>query len=321
MRYEDVPIFTRDFLSYMDTIKGKSENTINEYYYDLRLFLRFIKKNKNNLKEPYNEIDVSNTDISTIKEISLSDLYSYMAYLSHDRKNSPSSRARKVASIKSLFKYLNKKAKLIDFDPAIELETPKLKKRLPVHLDITESKNLLSVVSGKYETRDYAILTFFLNCGLRLSELVHINISHIRNDTLKVLGKGGKERTIYLNKACVSSLENYLKVRPNNGVKDKDALFLSERKSRISTKTIQYIVKKYIQLCGLDPKTFSTHKLRHTAATLMYQHGNVDIRALQEILGHECITTTEIYTHIDDKQLKNAINKNPLSQVSKKGKN
>jgi site-specific recombinase XerD len=238
-----------------------------------------------------------------------------MAFLAHDRSNSTPSRARKVASVKSFFKYLNKKARVIDFDPSIELETPKIQKRLPRYLDIDESKNLLSSISGKYEIRDYAIFTLFLNCGLRLSELVGINLSNIKGDTLKVMGKGEKERTIYLNEACINALNKYLNVRQNDGVKDKDALFLSERKSRISNKTVQYIVKKFIGMSGLDQNLYSTHKLRHTAATLMYKHGNVDIRALQEILGHECITTTEIYTHVDKAQLKNAVNKNPLSDL------
>jgi site-specific recombinase XerD len=321
MKYEDVPVFVRDFLSYMDTIKGKSINTVKEYYYDLRLFIRFIKKTKQNLTEtPIEDIEIISVDIHFIKDITLSDLYCYMAYLSQERENTPSARARKVASIKSFYKYLHKKARLIEVDPAVELETPKLQKRLPVHLDINESKNLLHSVAGKYEIRDYAILILFLNCGLRLSELVHINISQIKNEKLKVLGKGGKERTIYLNQACINALENYLKVRQKDGIKDKDALFLSERKSRISNKTVQHIVKKYIRISGLDPNTYSTHKLRHTAATLMYQHGNVDLRSLQEILGHESISTTEIYTHVNDQQLKNAVSKNPLSGMKQRSR-
>jgi integrase/recombinase XerD len=320
MYYQDVPAFAKDFLSYMDTIKGKSVHTVKEYYYDLRLFLRFLKNYKLNLNLPIEKVSVVDLSQEFIQEISLSDLYCYMAYLSQDRSNSPSSRARKVASIKSFFKYLHKKAHFISWDPAVELETPKLKKRLPVHLNIEESRNLLFSVTGKYEYRDYAILTLFLNCGLRLSELVHINMSHIKGDTLKVLGKGGRERTIYLNHACLEALKIYLENRNADHVKDKDALFLSERKKRISHKMVQYLVKKYIRLSGLDPHTYSTHKLRHTAATLMYQHGHVDIRALQEILGHQSITTTEIYTHIDDQQLKNAVSKNPLSQMKPKRK-
>ena len=318
MIYHDMPSICRDFLSYMETIKGKSLNTVKEYYYDLRLFLRYMKKNKLSLNTDMDELNILDVDIEFIKNISLSDLYAYMSFLAHERSNKPAARARKVASVKSFFKYLSKKAHLLEKDPSIELETPKIQKRLPKHLDIEESTHLLLSVDGKHEVRDYAMLTLFLNCGLRLSELVHINISSIKSDTLKVVGKGNKERTIYLNEACLEAIKKYLEVRPYDCVKDKDALFLSERKSRISAKMVQYIVKKFIGISGLDTKVYSTHKLRHTAATLMYQHGQVDIRALQEILGHECITTTEIYTHIDKSQLKDAVSKNPLSTVRQK---
>ena len=204
---------------------------------------------------------------------------------------------------------------MLDYNPASELDSPKILKRLPKYLNIDESKRLLNSIDGKHRERDYAIITLFLNCGLRLSELVNININNIKNDTLTVIGKGNKERTIYLNNACINAINNYLKVRPVNGVKDKNALFLSERKQRISNKTVQSIVKKYIMLAGLDPERYSTHKLRHTAATLMYRYGNVDIRALQRILGHESISTTEIYTHVDDSQLRNAVFSNPLANI------
>lgn len=310
-----MPTLSRDFLSYMETIKGKSLGTVKEYYYDLRLFFRYIKKYKQSLKTDIDEISVIDVDIEFIKNITLSDLYCYMAFLAHDRSNGATARARKVASVKSFFKYLSKKAHLIEKDPSIELETPKIQKRLPKYLNVDESTNLLLSVDGKYEIRDYAMLTLFLNCGLRLSELVNINISNIKADTLMVLGKGNKERTIYLNDACLEAIKRYLEVRPYDCVKDKDALFLSERKSRISNKMVQFIVKKFIGQSGLDVKLYSTHKLRHTAATLMYKHGNVDIRALQGILGHECITTTEIYTHVDNDQLKNAVSKNPLANM------
>lgn len=236
-----------------------------------------------------------------------------MSFVSNNRSNSSYARARKVASLKSFFKYLTNKAKLIDKNPALELESPKIVKRLPRYLNIDESKQLLSSVDGQYSARDYAILTLFLNCGLRLSELVGINLNNIKNNTLTVIGKGDKERMIPLNAACIQAIDNYKKVRPVEGVKDKNALFLSERKQRISKSTVQYIVKKYITSAGLDPKRYSTHKLRHTAATLMYRYGQVDIRSLQELLGHESISTTEIYTHLDEQQLRNAVDSNPLS--------
>lgn len=313
---DEAPLILKDFLNYMETIKGKSKNTTKEYFYDLRLFLRFMKVYRGMAKEEdFDVIPIQDVDVEFIKSISLSDLYSYMSFLSRERDAVASSRSRKVASIRSFFSYLTNKAKLLDYNPAAELESPKILKRLPRYLNIEESKKLLNSVSGEHRQRDYAIITLFLNCGLRLSELVSINLNKIKNDTLTVIGKGGKERTIYLNKACLKALDAYLRVRPVEGVKDKNALFLSERKKRISNKTVQYIVKKYIKSAGLDPERYSTHKLRHTAATLMYKYGNVDIRALQEILGHESISTTEIYTHLDSQQLKNAVESNPLADI------
>lgn len=319
INFNDAPQVVRDFLNYMETIKGKSQNTIKEYFYDLRTFLRFLKIQKgcidNNI--PFDEISIDDVTIDLIKEIDLSDLYEYMAYVNRKRSNNANSRARKVASIKSFFNYLNTKAKLIDVNPAKDLDSPKLKKGIPKYLSLDESKQLLHSVEGKHQARDYAILTLFLNCGLRLSELVSINLNNIKGDTLTVIGKGNKERTIYLNQACMNAIDNYRRVRPVNGVKDKNALFLSERKQRISNKTVQFIVKKYIKKAGLDSEKFTTHKLRHTAATLMYKHGSVDIRTLQEILGHEHLSTTEIYTHVDNQQLRNATERNPLANVNK----
>ncbi len=315
--FDGMPPLAKDFLNYMETIRGKSRNTIKEYCYDLRLFFRFIKLDRN-LVDPacdFDKIDVSDIDVDLVRSITLSDLYSFMSFLSRERDNSARTRARKVACIRSFFNYLTTKAKILETNPAAELDSPKILKSLPKYLNIEESKRLLNAVDGKHKERDYAILTLFLNCGLRLSELVNINLNMLRKDTLTVVGKGNKERTIYLNDACIKALEAYLKVRPVNGVRDKNALFLSERKQRISNKTVQHIVKKYIKSSGLDPERYSTHKLRHTAATLMYKYGNVDIRALQEILGHESVSTTEIYTHVDSQQLRNAVKSNPLSNI------
>ncbi len=312
---EEMPQLLKDFLNYMETIKGKSPNTTKEYFYDLRLFFRFIIQQNDSSYKDYDieSIPISKITIEDIKRVGLSDLYSFMSFVTRRRDNNPSSRARKVASLRSFFNYLTNKAKLLDYNPTSELESPKLMKRLPKYLNIEESKKLLITIDGEFKERDYCIITLFLNCGLRLSELVNINISKIKNDTLTVIGKGDKERTIYLNAACLDAMEKYLAVRPHEGVKDKNALFLSKRKQRISNKTVQYIVKKYIKSAGLDVERYSTHKLRHTAATLMYKHGGVDIRSLQEILGHESIKTTEIYTHVDNAQLKKAIESNPLS--------
>ncbi|UZQ86819.1 tyrosine recombinase XerC [Thermoclostridium stercorarium] len=315
---EDAPVLLKDFLNYMQTIKGKSANTVQVYLYDLRVFMRFLKIHKKLVPEDtdFDSIDISDVDENFLKTVTLSDLYSFMSFVSNNRSNSVYARARKVASLKSFFKYLTTKAKVLDINPAQELESPKIVKRLPRYLNIEESKKLLSSVDGKYSARDYAILTLFLNCGLRLSELVGINLNSIQNNTLRVIGKGNKERIIPLNSACIDAINEYMKVRPVEGVIDKNALFLSERKQRISKATVQHIVKKYIISAGLDPKRYSTHKLRHTAATLMYKYGHVDIRALQELLGHESIATTEIYTHLDEQQLKNAVDSNPLATFS-----
>jgi len=319
--FDEAPQMVRDFLSYMETIKGKSKNTVKEYYFDLRTFFRFMKLHKNLVRTDvdFDNIPIHDITVDFVKDITLSDLYEYMTYINRERDNKSRTRARKVASLKSFYHYLNIKAKLIDVNPARELDSPKIQKSLPKYLTLDESKQLLQSVTGKHKERDYAILTLFLNCGLRLSELVNININRIspNRDRLTVIGKGNKERTIYLNKACTKAINDYLEVRPVDGVKDKNALFLSERKQRISNKTVQHLVKKYLGMAGLDTEKYSTHKLRHTAATLMYKHGEVDIRALQEILGHEQLSTTEIYTHVDNQQLKNAVDRNTLAELEK----
>lgn len=313
------PTILNDFLTYNTVICNRSPNTVKEYNYDLVNFLKYMKNQKYKLNEvDYSKINIQDIDIDFIKKITLSDLYEYMHYLSTHSINKPASRARKIASIKSFFKYLNKKAKLLDTNITLDLDSPKLDKRIPKHLTLDESKKLLNTVNAdtsKNRERDHAIITLFLNCGMRLSELISINITDIKDDTLTVIGKGNKERTIYLNKACLKALDEYKKVRPVNNVKDKDALFLSERKQRISKRTVQYIVEKNVLKSNLDPKKYTPHKLRHTAATLMYKYGNVDIRALQEILGHESISTTEIYTHVDNDQIKAAVDSNPLSNM------
>lgn len=321
--FNDMPDIVIEFLNYMLTIKNTSKKTVSEYHYDLRTFMRFIKVTKHNADEKkFRELPVSDITLDDIKNIDLTDLYSFMAFTSRELNNTAITRARKVACLRSFYKYLNTKVKLIDYNPAAELDSPKLVKRLPKYLNLEESINLLNSVNGKKNVaRDYAILVLFMNCGLRLSELVGININSIRGDTLTVIGKGNKERTVYLNKACQDAVEAYKVERAKlKVIKDPKALFISERKVRISPKTVQYLVKKYIQASGLDPDKYSPHKLRHTAATLMYKHGNVDIRALQAILGHESIATTEIYTHIDDEKLRDAVKSNPLSSISPKNK-
>ncbi len=316
--FEMFPVL-QDFLSYMLTIKGKSQNTVQVYFYDLRVFFRFMKLHRNitDKKTEFENISITDIDIAFIRSITLSDLYAFLAFVSNNRDNSSYARARKVASLKSFFKYLTLKAKLLDINPAAELESPKILMRLPRYLNVEESKQLLNSIDGQFSERDYAIITIFLNCGLRLSELVGINLNNIKGTSLNVIGKGDKERSVPLNQACIKALEAYMKVRPVNGVKDRNALFISERKQRISKESVQKIVKKYIKAAGLDPDRYSTHKLRHTAATLMYKYGHVDIRSLQELLGHESISTTQIYTHLDSNQLKTAVESNPLADFKK----
>ena len=323
----DNPEFINSFLDYSATILNKSPNTIKEYNYDLVMFLRFIKIHFNLTDEvDFSKIPVKDISIETIKKLTLNDIHAFLSYMAVELKSKSATRARKASTIRIFFNYLSQKAHLIEINPAQNLETPKLDKRLPKYLNLEESKKLLQVTANednRNSQRDYAIITLFLNCGMRLSELVGINLQDIdfEESKLNVIGKGNKERTIYLNKACIKALKDYIDVRPKQGVKvDKQishkALFLSERRERISNRTVQYIVDKELRAAGLDTSKYSTHKLRHTAATLMYQYGNVDIRALQELLGHESISTTEIYTHVNNEQVRNAIEKNPLSNIS-----
>ncbi len=317
----EAPRVIIDFLGYMQTVKGKSLKTVDEYYIDLRTFFRYIKYSKKLVPENvlFEEININDIDIDLIKSITLTDLYDYLNYLLVERKNNAATRARKISSLRSFFNYLTSKVGLLEKDPTIELDMPKRKSSLPKFLTLEQSIDLLKCVNGPYKERDYCILTLFLNCGMRLSELVGINLSDVKSDnTLKLTGKGNKERIIYLNDACLSALEQYLKVRPKNNLKDRNALFISKFNKRISPKTVQYIVKKYLKHIELDNQGYSVHKLRHTAATLMYQHGDVDIRILKDILGHSNLGTTEIYTHTSNKQIEKAVSSNPLASIKNK---
>lgn len=318
--YDDIPNYMKEFLSYMQNIKNRSSNTVREYYYDLRDVFRFLKLYKSKIKidnitpELINNTDISDLDLEFLRKIDLTDLYEYLNYISNVRLDKSTTRARKVAALKSFFNFMTFKQKALEKNPTVELETPKLSKRLPKYLTLDESKALLNSIEGKNEKRDTCIITLFLNCGLRLSELVSINMKDMKNNVLTVVGKGDKERSVYLNNACQRAIEEYIAVRPKD-VKDREALFISERGTRIGRRTVEMMVKKYITLAGLDPKKYSPHKLRHTAATLMHKYGNVDIRSLQQILGHESISTTEIYTHIDNEQVKEALESNPLNNI------
>ncbi len=318
---QDMPYYLKDFITYMEAIRGKSKNTVLEYFFDLRTFLRYMKVlHMNASLDEFESIPIDDISIEFIQSITLHDLYEFLSYTSSERLNNANSRARKVAALRSFFKYLNTKAKLIADNPAKDLDSPKIPKSLPKYLSLDESRSLLSHIDGKDKLRDYAIITLFLNCGMRLSELAAINLKDIKDEKLTVIGKGNKERVIYLNKACMQAIEAYIeKERPKEGIKHphQNALFISRNKQRLSIKTIQHLVKKHLNAAGLDDTKYSVHKLRHTAATLMYQHGHVDVRVLQEILGHTNLATTQIYTHLDSEQLRHAADSNPLSDLEK----
>lgn len=316
--YQALPQSARSFLSYMSNIKGKSDKTVHEYFYDLRTFFRFMKCTRGLADfDEFDEIDCTDINDDFIRSITLDDIYSFLTYANRQRDNNANSRARKVSCLKSYFNYLSTKAGVLDVNVTKELEAPKLPARLPTYLTLAESKRLLDAVDGEFKVRDYCIILLFLNCGMRLSELVGINLGDISGDRLTVIGKGNKQRTIYLNSSCIDAINEYMKIRPNDGLKDRNALFLSKQKSRISNNMVYKMVQKNLLRAGLDPNKYSPHKLRHTAATLMYKHGNVDVRALQEILGHEQLSTTQIYTHVDEEELRGAIERNPLADFKR----
>ena len=317
------PAFLRDFLTYNETIKGKSSRSVEGYYIDLRTFFRYLLLVRGIAPKDaeFNKIDINAADIELVRSVTISDLYAFMVYCKEELKNNTATRARKTSTLRIFFKYMSVQTHQIPTNPAELLESPKVKQSLPKHLTLENSLELLNSVDGANERRDYCILTLFLNCGLRLSELCGLNLSDISSDgIMTVTGKGNKERAVYLNDSCKAAIKAYLAVRPNEGIviTDRNALFISRNHRRISPKTVQHIVKTYLKKAGLDGMGFSTHKLRHTAATLMYQHGNVDIRVLKDILGHANLGTTQIYTHVSDAQIKRAVDANPLSNVKDK---
>ena len=328
MDRSDAPQVLRDFLVYHETIRGHSKNTVDEYYLDLRTFFRYLKLTRGLVPRSteLEDISISDIDVPFISKVTLAEIYDFLAFLSRDRIKQPnsaepefgltaSSRARKIAAIRSFFKYMTVKAKLLEENPVQDLDSPKLPKTLPRYLTLEESQRLLSAVDGSNKERDYCILCIFLNCGLRISELVGMNVNDYRGDSLRVIGKGNKERTVYLNDACRAALDAWLEVRRNLVPARVSAMFLSNRRTRISVDSVQVMVKKYLKRAGLDASLYSTHKLRHTAATLMLQNG-VDVRTLQEVLGHENLNTTQIYTHIDNAELRTAAAANPLSHFT-----
>lgn len=323
----DSPNILRDFLIYHETIKAHSQKTVDEYYLDLRNFFRYLKIIRGLVPRSTNmdEITIDDVDLNFVSTVTLPEVYEYLSYLSRDRlKNqrsrnaqyglSSTTRARKIATIRSFYKYLTVKAKLLEVNPVQDLDSPKVPKSLPRYLTLDESRRLLASVDGRNRDRDYCILCIFLNCGLRISEIVGLNLSDIRADHLRIVGKGNKERVVYLNEATAQAINNYLVVRSGVEPLDKNALFLSNRRTRMSREAVHSMVKNSLLRAGLDANKYSSHKLRHTAATLMLQNG-VDVRTLQELLGHDHLNTTEIYTHVDNTELRLAADSNPLGRL------
>lgn len=330
-RYNDCPQILRDFLIYHETIKGQSELTIREYYLDLRMFLRFMKlmRNEMSIITRLDSIDIKDIDLDFLRDITTSDIFDFLSYLAKDRNPtpdspspdfgiSPAARARKLSALKSFFKYLTVRTKLLTENPVADLEYPKLRKSLPKYLTLEQSAALLRSVSGQNQARDYAILMLFLNCGIRRSELVGLNLTDVYEDRIRVVGKGNKERFVYFGSACRKAINAYLPERQKNILTDNRALFGSRNGNRISTDAVHALVKKALLKAGLDPTQFSAHKLRHTAATMMLS-GGVDVKTVQEVLGHENLNTTQIYTHIENTELKIAAEANPISKLDFSG--
>jgi site-specific recombinase XerD len=305
-----------EFLNYIVTIRGFSVKSAQAYRYDLILFFRFIKRYFAMIPQsvPFNEISIHDVSINDLKTINLGILYAFLSFSSKERHNSDFARSRKVSTLRSFFNYLCNKQKYFGPNPVTDLEMPKLPARNPHYLEWDEAIDLLKGITGRHKERDFAIITLFLNCGMRLSELTQIKISDIKNDAIRIIGKGNKERTIYLNHACLKAIQGYLPLRPES---DSPYLFLSQQKKPISNRAVQHLVKKHLSNCGLNTDEISVHKLRHTAATLMFKYGKADIRSVQEILGHENVSTTQIYTHVDEELLRDTLNQNPLSQFEK----
>ncbi len=327
LRYGDCPQILRDFLTYHETIKGQSQRTISEYYLDLRMFLRFMKLMRNDMpvNTPLEDIPIQDINIEFLREIETADIFDFLSYLASDRVVnpesaapeygvSPAARARKLSALKSFFKYLTVRTKLLDENPVADLEYPKLRKSLPKYLTFEQSSALLQAVSGQNQKRDYAILMLFLNCGIRRSELVGLNLTDVYEDRIRVVGKGNKERFVYFGSACRKAIDAYLPERNKKVLTDNRALFGSRNGNRISTDAVHALVKKALLKAGLDATQFSAHKLRHTAATMMLS-GGVDVKTVQEVLGHENLNTTQIYTHIENTELKIAAEANPLSKL------
>jgi len=315
----ETPQLLRDFLTYHETIQGHSKATADEYFLDLRTFLRFIKSEKGFVPRstPLDEISILDVGPDLVRSVTVTDVYAFMNYLSRERDLGPASRARKIAAIRSFYKYLTNKARILAENPMQDLDSPRSRKTLPRYLSLEQSIQLLESIDGDNQARDYCILTLFLNCGLRISELAGLNLNDIHGEQLRVLGKGNKERVVFLNDACRAALQDWLEERRGAAISHENALFLSRKHTRLTTDGIHYMVKQRLKKAGLDSSLYSSHKLRHTAATLMLQNG-VDVRTLQEVLGHEHLNTTQIYTHVDNENLRTAAQANPLGKIKTK---
>ena len=322
---QEYPDHVQSFLTYLDTIRGKSPRTVDEYALDLRMFLRFLKRHRGltDKRTSFDEISIHDIGVDMLKTVTMNDFYAFLNYLAREKGDSAATRARKVSCLRSYFKYLTNNLHVLTHNPAEFLEVPKNPSRLPIYLSLDESMRLLDAVEGEYAARDYAILTIFLNCGIRLSELCGMNLSRLNlsQRVVRIVGKGNKERLVHLNDACVEALTAYLATRPTEGVRgeDRDAVFLSRQRRRISGRTVELMMKKTLERAGLDTELYTPHKLRHTAATLMFTSG-VDVRTLKEVLGHEQLNTTQIYTHVGDQQLREATQRNPLADVKRRKK-
>ena len=321
-KFNDAPKPLKDFLFYMLTIRGRSPKTVEAYYIDIRTFLRYIKyTTEGGGGLTFTEITIEDITIEKIRNVTLSDIYGFLNFTFSERGNIDKTRARKISSLRSFFTFLTSKEHLLEENPVKNLESPRVKRALPRHLNLEESLDLIQNINSTNTQRDLCIIVFFLNCGMRLAELIGINLEDISENSVRLLGKGSKERVVYLNDACLYALEQYLLVRRHPIKKgEKNALFLSARGKRISRSRVQQIVDDAMRAAGLGDKGYSPHKLRHTAATLMYQHGGVDIRVLKEILGHTNLATTEIYTHVSNQQIEEAAAKSPLSGIKIKSK-
>lgn len=321
---DDIPEILRDFLEYHSTVKGHSDKTVVAYYTDLKILLRYLKRRRRLVSAdvPFNEIDITDVDIDFLKQTRLEELYSYQSFSPEyiDTRNalSAASRCRRTSSVKSFFAYLTTKRHLLSNNVTLELDMPKRKASLPRYLEEEECERLLSACEGPYMYRDYCILMIFMSCGIRISELVSLNLTDVYADHLRVLGKGNKERVVFFAEGCREAIDDYLAVRDNGKIKEEDqnALFISSRNSRITVRGVEMMVDKKLKIAGLDSSRFSPHKLRHTAATLMLKNG-VDTRALQEVLGHSNLNTTQIYTHLDNAALHEAAMANPIGRKKK----